>query len=338
MERRNTMMETTGATARRAGSATTKGGQTWATTGAAWTDFAQHKWAISRRTFYNYVGTRRDCRPRRDGLYHADDIVKIATAAGWPPRVSAGAVPQGGEGGATAKDVGLTLLEQRLRRERIRGDLEELELRKKRGELVSRGEMERMMSAGVAVLESELLNWIHSEALEIISLVDGNPKHEALLIDMLRERSRVFLNGFAVDRAYEVEVIDEEAEADAGAAGGAGGATGAAAPAFLSGSAVLSMAHTTAPERRAGDSPGLSAGGISERVTGAAALASATGGTETTGAPTSATGVAATAAAPASANGAAGTAVAPTSATDAAGAAIATGALEVLPGDGGHDA
>lgn len=305
------MMETTGATARRVGSATTRGGQTWATTGAAWTDFAQHKWAISRRTFYNYVGTRRDCRPRRDGLYHADDIVKIATAAGWPPRVSAGAVPQGGEGGATAKDVGLTLLEQRLRRERIRGDLEELELRKKRGELVSRGEMERMMSAGVAVLESELLNWIHSEALEIISLVDGNPKHEALLIDMLRERSRVFLNGFAVDRAYEVEVIDEEA--DAGAAGGAGGATGAAAPAFLSGSAVLSMAHTTA------DSPGLSAGGISERVTGAVAPASATGGTETTGAPASSMGGA-------------------SSATEAAGAANATGVLEVLPGDGGHDA
>ena len=321
MERRNTMMETTGATARRAGSATTKGGQTWATTGAAWTDFAQHKWAISRRTFYNYVGTRRDCRPRRDGLYHADDIVKIATATGWPPRVSAGAVPQGGEGGATAKDVGLTLLEQRLRRERIRGDLEELELRKKRGELVSRGEMERMMSAGVAVLESELLNWIHSEALEIISLVDGNPKHEALLIDMLRERSRVFLNGFALDRAYEVEVIDEEA--DSGAAGGATG--GVVTPAFLSGSAVPSMAHTTAPERSVGDSPGLSAGGISERATGADTPASATGGTETTDAPASATG-------------AAGTAAGPTLATDAAGAANATGALEVLPRDGGHDA
>lgn len=213
MERRNTMMETTGATARRAGSATSKGGQAWATTGAAWTDFAQHKWAISRRTFYNYVGTRRDCRPRRDGLYHADDIVKIATAAGWPPRVSVGAVPQGGEGGTAAKDVGITLLEQRLRRECIRGDLEELELRKKRGELVSRGEMERMMAAGVAVLESEILNWIHSEALKIISLVDGNPKHEAALIDLLRERSRVFLNGFAVDRAYEVEVIEDETEA-----------------------------------------------------------------------------------------------------------------------------
>ncbi|AAS96659.1 hypothetical protein [Nitratidesulfovibrio vulgaris] len=337
------MMETTGATARRAGSATSKGGQTWATTGAAWTDFAQHKWAISRRTFYNYVGTRRDCRPRRDGLYHADDIVKIATAAGWPPRVSAGAVPQGGEGGATAKDVGLTLLEQRLRRERIRGDLEELELRKKRGELVSRGEMERMMSAGVAVLESELLNWIHSEALEIISLVDGNPKHEALLIDMLRERSRVFLNGFALDRAYEVEVIDEEA--DAGAADGAGGATGAVAPGFLSGSAVPSMAHTTVLERSVGDSPGLSAGGISERATGAVAPASATGGAETTAAPASANGVAATAAGPTSATGAAGTAAAPASAmggatlaTDAASAASATGALEVLPGDGGHDA
>ena len=337
MERRNTMMETTRATARRIGSATTEGGQTWATTGAAWTDFAQHKWAISRRTFYNYVGTRRDCRPRRDGLYHADDIVKIATAAGWPPRVSAGAVPQGGEGGATAKDVGLTLLEQRLRRERIRGDLEELELRKKRGELVSRGEMERMMSAGVAVLESELLNWIHSEALEIISLVDGNPKHEALLIDMLRERSRVFLNGFAVDRAYEVEVLDEEA--DAGAAGGAGGAMGAAAPAFLSGPVVPSMAHTTAPERRAGDSPGLSAGGISEHATGAAAPASSTGAAGTAAAPASATGPAGTAAAPTSATGGATSAKGgATSATDAAGTAIATGALEVLPRDGGHDA
>lgn len=207
------MMETTGTTALRAGSVTAKGGQTWETPGAAWTDFAQHKWAISRRTFYNYVGTRKDCRPRRDGLYHADDIVKFATAAGWPPRVSVGVVPQGGEGGTAAKDVGITLLEQRLRRECIRGDLEELELRKKRGELVSRGEMERMMAAGVAVLESEILNWIHSEALKIISLVDGNPKHEAALIDLLRERSRVFLNGFAVDRAYEVEVIEDETEA-----------------------------------------------------------------------------------------------------------------------------
>lgn len=188
------------------GASTVKAATSWASANAAWIEFGQHRWEISRRTFYNYVGPRANCKPRADGRYHADDIVKIAQAAGWRPHPSVRPGTQGGEGG---KGDGDTLLRERIRRERLRADNEELDLRKRRGELVERREMERLLAAAVVVLENEMMNWVHEKARGIIHLVGGDPRREQDLVDHLREGSRRWLHQFSMKATYRVEVHDD---------------------------------------------------------------------------------------------------------------------------------
>lgn len=185
---------------------TVKAATSWTSANAAWIEFGQPRWEISRRTFYNYVGPRANCKPRADGRYHADDIVKIAQAAGWRPLPSVRPGTQGGEGG---KGDGDTLLRERIRRERLRADNEELDLRKRRGELVERREMERLLAAAVVVLENEMMNWVHEKARGIIHLVGGDPRHEQGLVDHLREGGRRWLHQFSMKATYRVEVHDD---------------------------------------------------------------------------------------------------------------------------------
>ena len=67
----------------------------------AWDMYGQYRFGIAKRTFLNYVGKEKRCRPRPDMTYHVEDIEKFSISEGWPPAPAfARLAPQGERGGS----------------------------------------------------------------------------------------------------------------------------------------------------------------------------------------------------------------------------------------------
>lgn len=177
----------------------------------AWEQAGRHMFSVSRRTFFNWIGSGKPCPPRPDGHYHFDDIVNLARLQGWEwASVPAGLPAEGGVGGSTIEQINT----QRARREKYKANMEELDWRKRLGEVVEREDMERQMVAMVAVLGSELENMAYSKALELIHVAGGDRQNEVAVQEHLLELFHDVMNAMARGGEYEVAFSDEDVMKD----------------------------------------------------------------------------------------------------------------------------
>ena len=186
----------------------------------AWDMYGQYRFGIAKRTFLNYVGKEKRCRPRPDMTYHVEDIEKFSTSEGWPPAPAfARLAPQGERGGnADATCYGeMYQMEKALTQRAVR-QAKELEVDRKLKRLSPRELYEQSLAAAAVVTSTGLEAFVYDSVREIIHLCGGTLEKEDALREYMLERVKDCLNGFSEAFEYDVELearLDEEAEKEA---------------------------------------------------------------------------------------------------------------------------
>jgi hypothetical protein len=175
------------------------------------------RYAISERTFYNYVGIGKACPPRDDGRFYLQDIELIAQASAWgrPPSFVR-REQEGGEGEAGAESLELSyqVQDEKLKILRINRESAEMDLAKKRKELLPRTEYEQRLAAAAAVVGVEAENFVYDKVREIIHLCGGTPEKEDTLREWMLTEVRAWLHSFSRAADYDVNLIDDEELSD----------------------------------------------------------------------------------------------------------------------------
>ena len=186
----------------------------------AWDMYGQYRFGIAKRTFLNYVGKEKRCRPRPDMTYHVEDIEKFSISEGWPPAPAfARLAPQGKRGGsADATCYGeMYQMEKALTQRAVR-QAKELEVDRKLKRLIPRELYEQSLAAAAVVTSTGLEAFVYDSVREIIHLCGGTLEKEDALREYMLERVKDCLNGFSEAFEYDVELearLDEEAEKEA---------------------------------------------------------------------------------------------------------------------------
>jgi hypothetical protein len=175
----------------------------------AWIIYGQFRFAVSERTFYNYVGKKKVCGPRQEGAFHVEDIEQIARVQAWPPTPSfvRPSVIAGGRGETeTNKDTGEEI--QRLKAENMRMENEftRIKLEKELGKLIEKNLHEQLLAAGAAIVGIEAEIFVYDNVREIIHLCEGKPEKEDFLREYLLSKVRIWLNAFSQAKEYIVEL------------------------------------------------------------------------------------------------------------------------------------
>ena len=186
----------------------------------AWDMYGQYRFGIAKRTFLNYVGKEKQCRPRHDLLYHIEDIEKFSMSSGWPPAPSfARLVPQGGEGGSADSTCYSEMyqMEKALTQRAIRR-VKEIEVDRKEKRLIPRDLYEQSLAAAAVVASTGLEAFVYDSVREIIHVCGGSLEREEALREYMLDGVRSCLNGFSESFQYDVELesrLDEESEKEA---------------------------------------------------------------------------------------------------------------------------
>lgn len=184
---------------------------------AAWEGYGKYRFAISQRTFLTWVGKKKACPPRADGLCYVEDIEIFSESKGWPPTPSfAGPYQKGGAGEASEEQLKCGEMRERERalRERIAREKEQILLDKLKGKLLPREELEQQLAAAAVAVSTAAEAWAYDKARELIHVCDGNAALEDTVREYLLREVRLWLNAFSVPREYLVELQAEEPELD----------------------------------------------------------------------------------------------------------------------------
>ncbi len=173
--------------------------------------YGQHRFSVSERTFYNYVGHGKACPARPDGQFCVEDIEIIAKVQAWPPAslFVRGAQP-GGEGGASPKelDIGAEIQAEKLEILKINRRAAEVDLQKKIKEVLPRKDFEQRLAAAAAIVGNEADVFVYDNVREIIHVCGGKPENEDSLREYLLGKVRGWCHAFSRPMEYEVEFED----------------------------------------------------------------------------------------------------------------------------------
>lgn len=178
----------------------------------AWDAFGERVFDISRRTFYNWVGesfAEDGVGPRAGGQFHVDDIVTFSGIRGWRlTTFGRRVIQEGGGGNAEGGEWSLKREQAEARLAIAKAEKAEDELRKSRGELLDRSEMEKQMAAFAGVVGSELEGAAYRLPPEIVHRVGGSAEKVFLVQEILLEAFRELMNLLARGDEYEVAFPD----------------------------------------------------------------------------------------------------------------------------------
>jgi hypothetical protein len=99
----------------------------------------------------------------------------------------------------------------------------EIDLAKKRKELLPVREYEQRLAAAAAVIGTEAETFVYDSVREIIHLCDGKPEKEDSLREYLLGKVRAWLHAFSQSVDYQVELMEDsqQTEEEAGNESGA---------------------------------------------------------------------------------------------------------------------
>ena len=185
----------------------------------AWDMYGQYRFGIAKRTFLNYVGKEKRCRPRPDMTYHVEDIENFQYLKVGPrPLPLPGSRHRGAGGSADATCYGeMYQMEKALTQRAVR-QAKELEVDRKLKRLIPRELYEQSLAAAAVVTSTGLEAFVYDSVREIIHLCGGTLEKEDALREYMLERVKDCLNGFSEAFEYDVELearLDEEAEKEA---------------------------------------------------------------------------------------------------------------------------
>ena len=188
----------------------------------AWDMYGQYRFGIAKRTFLNYVGKEKRCRPRPDMTYHVEDIEKFSISEGWPPAPAfARLAPQGERGGnADATCYGeMYQMEKALTQRAVR-QAKELEVDRKLKRLIPRELYEQSLAAAAVVTSTGLEAFVYDSVREIIHLCGGTLEKEFgrpfRSVEDALAFFRLYSRDGTVPARQELEArLDEEAEKEA---------------------------------------------------------------------------------------------------------------------------
>lgn len=178
----------------------------------AWEIYGQYRFSVSQRTFNTYVGKNKLCPPRSDGSYYVEDIEIIAESKGWAPTSSfVRGAQQGGEGEAAAynSDIGAEIQKEKLLKARLEREDLEIDIAKKRKELLPVKDYEQRLAAAAAIVGNEAETFVYDNVREIIHLCGGKPEKEDSLREYLLEKVRGWLHGFSRPVSWELEFTED---------------------------------------------------------------------------------------------------------------------------------
>ena len=193
------------------------GPRTFRSGNAAWEGYGKYRFSISQRTFLTWVGKKKACPPRADGLCHVEDIEIFSESKGWPPAPAfVGPYSQGGEGDASEETIKAGEMRERERalRERIAREREEILLDKLKGELLPRVNFEQRLAAAAVAVSTAAESWAYDKAREVIHVCEGNAALEDTVREYLLREVRAWLNAFSVPREYLIELRSDDLETD----------------------------------------------------------------------------------------------------------------------------
>ena len=181
----------------------------------AWMVYGKYRFSVSERNFYNYVGSGKACPPRADDKFYVEDIELVAKSQAWPLAFAfVRGAQKGGEGEARTEDLDLNvrIQEEKLKKLQIETESAEIDLAKKRKELLPRSEYEQRLAAAAAVVGTEAETFVYDKVREIIHVCGGEPEKEDSLREYLLKEVRTWLHAFSRAADYDVALIEEEAD------------------------------------------------------------------------------------------------------------------------------
>lgn len=191
----------------------------------AWMVYGKYRFSVSERSFYNYVGSGKACPPRVDDRFYVEDIELVAKSQAWPLAFAfVRGAQKGGEGEGRTEDLDLNIRiqEEKLRRLQIDTESAEMDLAKKRKELLPRSEYEQRLAAAAAVVGIEAETFVYDKVREIIHVCSGEPEKEDSLREYLLKEVRTWLHAFSRAADYDVALIEDETGTGEGVEDGTG--------------------------------------------------------------------------------------------------------------------
>jgi hypothetical protein len=179
----------------------------------AWIIYGQHRFLISERTFYNYVGKNKICGARVEGTFHVEDIEQVSRAQAWPPAPSfVRPIRVAGEGEERKGDMDTAEEIQRLKMENLRMENEftRIKLEKEQGKLVEKSLHEQVLAAGAAIVGTEAEIFVYDNVREIIHICEGKAEKEDSLREYLLLKVKTWLHAFSQPKEYFVELEEKE--------------------------------------------------------------------------------------------------------------------------------
>lgn len=102
--------------------------------------------------------------------------------------------------------------EQEIRRIKAVADKEEFDLAVKKGKFIPKDQVHLELAGRAATLASGLKTAFEARNLDIITLVEGNPKKSAALVELLEEMLDEALHEYSREMTFEVVFVEEENE------------------------------------------------------------------------------------------------------------------------------
>lgn len=104
--------------------------------------------------------------------------------------------------------------EQEIRRIKAVADKEEFDLAVKKGKFIPKDQVHLELAGRAATLASGLKTAFESRSLDIIALVEGNPKKSAALVELLEDMLDEALHEYSREVTFEVFFVEEQDDAD----------------------------------------------------------------------------------------------------------------------------
>lgn len=101
--------------------------------------------------------------------------------------------------------------EHEIRRLKAVADREEFDLAVKKGRYVPRDEVHAGLAARAVTLSAGLKTAFEAKSLDIVGIVEGNPKKAPRLVEFIESLLDEAFNEYSREMEFEVELIDDEA-------------------------------------------------------------------------------------------------------------------------------
>lgn len=160
---------------------------------------------IQKSKLFDDIKTGR-LRKQPDGSFKRRDLDRYAASlptAGTPDKLATDAARRQQE-----KE------EQEIRRIRVAADKEEFILKVKQGQYISRDDVYQELAARAVALSASLKTALEARSLDVIALVEGNPKKSGPFVEHIEQVIDEAMNEYAKHIEIEVTFMDVEQAPD----------------------------------------------------------------------------------------------------------------------------